>query len=310
VRAGARPTTALPARPHGGDAERQARRLGVDPATILDLSLSLNPLAPDLGPLLARHLDAHRRYPDDGPTTEALAATIGVDPDRLVVTNGGAEAIALVARLHPVGRVDEPEFSLYREHLADVRPDAPRWMSDPRNPTGRLAGPDERAAVRDEAFYALATGRWSRHDPATIVVGSLTKVFACPGLRIGYVLAPDAGTADAVRRLRPAWSLNSLAAAAVPDLLASADLPGWAAGVAHLRAQLVAVLAGHGLAPEPSDANYVWIPDARGLRDRLWPHGVLVRAGASFGFPDAVRVAVPPPDGLARLTTALERSAP
>ncbi len=164
--------------------------------------------------------------------------------------------------------------------------------------------------MRDEAFHALATGRWSRHDPDTIVVGSLTKVFACPGLRIGYVLAPDAGDADAARRLRPAWSLNGLAAAAVPDLLATADLPRWAAGIARLRADLVAVLERHDLRPEPSDANYVWIPDARGLRDRLWPHGVLVRSGASFGHPDAVRVAVPPPDGLVRLATALDRSTP
>jgi histidinol-phosphate/aromatic aminotransferase/cobyric acid decarboxylase-like protein len=302
--------TPLPAGPHGGDADRLARALGVDPASVLDLSLSLNPLAPDLGPVLTRHLDAHRRYPDDGPATVALAAALGVDPDRLVLTNGGAEAIALVARLRPVGRVDEPEFSLYREHLAEVRPDGPRWMSDPHNPTGRLAAPDARAAVRDEAFYPLATGRWSRHDPGTVVVGSLTKVFACPGLRIGYVLTPDATGAVAIRRHRPAWSLNGLAAAVVPELVAGADLPAWATGVAGLRAELVALLARHGLAPVPSDANYVWIPHAPGLRERLWAHGVLVRAGDSFGFPEAVRIAVPSSEGRGRLAAALERSAP
>jgi histidinol-phosphate/aromatic aminotransferase/cobyric acid decarboxylase-like protein len=300
----------LAAGPHGGDAERLARAAGIDPATVLDLSLSLNPLAPDLGPLLTRHLDAHRRYPDDGPATAALAEALAVDPDRVVLTNGGAEAIALVARTRPVGRVDEPEFSLYRQHLAEVRPDAPRWMSDPHNPTGRLAAPDERAAVRDEAFYALATGRWSRHDPDTVVVGSLTKTFACPGLRIGYVLAPDPADAAATRRHRPAWSLNGLAAAAVPALLATADLAGWAAGIADLRADLDALLRRHGVVPEPSAANYVWVPDAAGLRDRLWRERVLVRAGASFGAPHAVRIAVPSADGLERLAAALERTAP
>jgi histidinol-phosphate/aromatic aminotransferase/cobyric acid decarboxylase-like protein len=300
----------LPAGPHGGDADRLARGLGVDPATVLDLSLSLNPLAPDLGPMLTRHLDSYRRYPDDGPATAALAEALGVDPDRLVLTNGGAEAIALVARMRPVGRVDEPEFSLYRDHLAEVRPDGPRWMSDPHNPTGRLAAPDERAAVRDEAFYGLATGRWSRHDPGTVVVGSLTKVFACPGLRIGYVVTPDPAGAIAIRRHRPAWSLNGFAAAAVPELLAGADLPVWSAGVARLRAELVTLLRAHGLAPVPSAANYVWVPHAPGLRERLWPHGVLLRAGDSFGHPEAVRVAVPSSDDRARLAAALERSAP
>jgi histidinol-phosphate/aromatic aminotransferase/cobyric acid decarboxylase-like protein len=296
--------------PHGGDAARLARDLAVPLDDIVDLSVSLNPAAPDLTPLLVRHLDAHRRYPDDGPATAALAAALSVDPRRVVLTNGGAEAIALVARLHPVGRVDEPEFSLYARHLREVRADAPRWMSDPHNPTGRLAGAGERAAVRDEAFYALATGRWTRGDADTTVVGSLTKVFACPGLRVGYVVAPDAGAAAAVRAVRPEWSLNALAAAVVPALLAAADLAGWAATVRVLRASLVALLSEHGFTPVPSDANYVWLPGAAGLRDRLWGQHVLVRSGATFGAADAVRIAVPTPAQLDRLRHALERTAP
>ena len=50
---------------------------------------------------------------------------------------------------------------------------------------------DAVAAVWDEAFYPLATGTWTRADTGTVVVGSLTKVFACPGLRAGYVVAPE-----------------------------------------------------------------------------------------------------------------------
>src|SRR5690606_27382019 len=160
------------------------------------------------------------RYPDDGPATAALAEAIGVDPGRVVLTNGGAEAIALVAGVLGAGWVDEPDFSLYRRHLPRLDPAAGRWRSNPRNPTGELAGPGDGrdVVVWDEAFLPLATGTWTRGEG--VVVGSLTKLFACPGLRLGYVLDHGDGTVAAeVRRRRPEWSVNGLACAVLPQLL-------------------------------------------------------------------------------------------
>jgi hypothetical protein len=85
--------------------------------------------------------------------------------------------------------VQPPEFSLYARHLQALRREAGRWQSNPNNPTGELAAPDAEAAVWDEAFWSLATGTWTRGDAdrGAVVVGSLTKLFACPGLRVGYV---------------------------------------------------------------------------------------------------------------------------
>ncbi|MDQ2826756.1 MAG: aminotransferase class I/II-fold pyridoxal phosphate-dependent enzyme [Actinomycetota bacterium] len=291
-----------PPGPHGGDGARLAEALGVDPGAILDLSASLNPLAPDAGEVVAKHLDAVGRYPDPAAATSALAAAMEVDPDRLLLTNGGAEAIALVGA-EMGGRVDEPDFALYPRGGGGA---GPVWRSNPHNPSGRLAGPAEVAGVWDEAFYPLATGRWTRGDAAAVVVGSLTKLFACPGLRVGYVLAPDASFVARLRVRQPAWSLNGLAAAAVPDLLAAAgsDLAGWARDVAMLRVRLVEVLRTAGYDPEPSDANFVLVR-APALRARLGPHGILVRDCASFGLPDHVRIAVPDDAGLSRLTSVL-----
>ncbi len=289
-----------PPGPHGGDGARLAAALGVDPAAVLDLSASLNPLAPDVGEVVAKHVDAAGRYPDPIAATAAVAAALAVGRDQVLLTNGGAEAIALVAA-ELGGSVDEPDFSLY------PRGGGPRWRSDPHNPSGRLAGPDEGVGVSvwDEAFYPLATGRWtSGRATAVVVVGSLTKVFACPGLRVGYVLAADPELIARVRARQPEWSVNGVAAAAVPDLLDRADLPAWASGIAALRAELVTVLRAAGLDPEPSDANYVLVR-APGLRAALAPSGVLVRDCAGFGLPDHVRIAVPDADGLSRLQTAL-----
>jgi histidinol-phosphate/aromatic aminotransferase/cobyric acid decarboxylase-like protein len=304
--------TAVPAAgAHGGDGARVAAALGVDPSAVLDLSASFNPVAPDAGGVVVKHVDAIGRYPDAGPATEALAAAMDVDPARLLLTNGGAEAIALVATELGRGWADPCDFGLYRRHLPRLDPGGPRFRSNPHNPTGRLAAASEQAEVWDEAFYPLATGRWSRDDDA-IVVGSLTKLFACPGLRLGYVLAPEngSGTGEAMieklARRQPRWSVNGLAAAALLDLLATADLAAWALAVADLRKALVGLLRAHDLDPQPSDANYVLCARARGLRERLVPHGVVVRDCTSFGLPDQARVAVPDGAGLARLEAALE----
>lgn len=286
-----------PAGAHGGDGARVAAAFGFDMAEVLDLSASLNPVAPDPAPVVARHLDALGRYPDPAAATRALAAAMDVDPRRLLLTNGGAEAIALVAGALG-GRVDEPDFALYPRGG-----DGPWWRSDPHNPTGALASSHDTADVWDEAFYPLATGRWSAGG-RPVVIGSLTKLFACPGLRLGYLLAGEDLVREAAAR-QPAWSVNALAVAALPDLLGEADLPRWAEEVAQLRMALVALLDAHGLEPRPSDANYVLCADAPRLRDRLAPHGVVVRDCASFGLVGQARVAVPDARGLARLEEAL-----
>jgi histidinol-phosphate/aromatic aminotransferase/cobyric acid decarboxylase-like protein len=297
--------TVPPPGPHGGDGPTVATALGIDPASVLDLSVSLNPFAPDVRTLALGHLDALGRYPHPQRATAALAIAVGVDADRVVLTNGGSEAIALVAAELGPGWVDEPDFSLYRRHLPAVRAGAPVWRSNPRSPTGELASPGTTAGVWDEAFYPLATGTWTRGDTGAVVVGSLTKVFACPGLRLGYVVAPDARLATRLRVRQPNWAVNGLAAALLPELLEGADLTAWAGGIARLRAELVAVLRAHGLRPRPSDAPFVLVEGASGLRERLAPLGIVVRDCASFGLPGCVRVAVPDSDGLVRLDDAL-----
>jgi histidinol-phosphate/aromatic aminotransferase/cobyric acid decarboxylase-like protein len=270
--------------------------LGLDPDSVLDLSQSLNPLAPDPAPVVARHAAAVRHYPDARVATGALAAAMGVDRDRLLLTNGGAEAIALVAA-ELGGHVDEPEFGLH------PRGGGPRWRSNPHSPSGLLATATETAEVWDEAFYGLATGAWTRGDDA-VVVGSLTKVLACPGLRLGYVLADPAFVARLARR-QPAWSVSSVAVSALPELLGAVDLMRWCAGVAGLRLELAALLRAHGLAVRPSDANWVLV-ERGGLREDLAPHGVVVRDCTSFGLPGVTRIAVPSATGVERLSMALD----
>ncbi|HVA23400.1 MAG TPA: aminotransferase class I/II-fold pyridoxal phosphate-dependent enzyme [Chloroflexota bacterium] len=299
---------------HGGDARALARALGMPLSDILDLSATMNPLAPDVVSLVRRHAEEVRTYPDPTAATIALATQIGIDPERVLLTNGGAEAIALVAGELERAAVVEPEFSLWRRHLATVE-EAPsgaigRVRSNPNNPTGALAPLDERAAAWDEAFFPLATGRWTRGDAdrGAIVVGSLTKLFACPGLRLGYVLAPRADLIHRLRLRQSMWSVNSLALGVLPALLEQANLAHWSGAISTLRAALLAAFADRGFDVVASDAPWVLVRHAAWLRAPLAREGVLVRDCGSFGLTGTVRVAVPNQTGLARLVAALDRA--
>lgn len=293
--------------PHGGDVTRVAAALGVDPTSIIDLSASMNPYAPDVGALFTadrRRLDdALHRYPDPAVGTAALAAAIDVDPDVVVLTNGGAEAIALVAAEIRIGNVVEPEFSLYRRHLAVIDESAPRWRSNPSNPMGQLAEPHDVAGVWDEAFYPLATGSWTRGDSEAWRLGSMTKLWNCPGLRLGYVIAPDGESALRLQRRQPQWSVNGLALDIVTDLLARTDLPGWSAQIAGLSAEFATGLRALGFDVHTTEANWVLV-DRRDLRTDLAVLGVLVRECASFGLPGLHRVALPHPSRLDEVLAA------
>ena len=341
---------------HGGDGARVGAALGIDVADVLDLSASLNPAAPDPGPILARHLDALGRYPDPARATAALAERLGVDAECLLLTNGGAEAIALVGTILG-GTVDEPDFSLYprtgpprsehgierrgtppvSEPLAGADPtvpstppgaggpslaqhrrtptglfDAPpRWRSNPHSPSGLLADTADTAGVWDEAFWPMATGTWTRgdHRNDSVVVGSLTKLLACPGLRVGYLLAPESDEGErllaAARTAQPGWSVGGLVCEGLPDLLDTVDLPAWSHEIGCLRLELVDLLGAFGHQAEAADAPWVLVPDAGDLRDRLAPHGIVVRDCTSFGLPGTVRIAVPSDQDRPRLGAAL-----
>lgn len=280
---------------HGGDGPAVAAALGLDPSSMLDLSQSLNPFAPDVAALAAGRLASLRHYPDPGLATSALAEAIGVDPGRLLLTNGGSEAISLVANLIGGWVPAEPDFSLYPRGTA-----GPLWRSDPHSPSGKLADAAALGDVWDESFYPLATGRWTAGRPG-IVVGSLTKLFACPGLRLGYVIADDVAR---FARRQPAWAVGSLALALLPPLLHRTDLEAWRDEIAAVRRALVEMFVDRALEVRVADAPWILVK-APGLRTRLAPQGVLVRDCASFGLPGWHRVAVPDAAGWARLDAAM-----
>ncbi|MEY2935400.1 MAG: hypothetical protein RL033_6149 [Pseudomonadota bacterium] len=122
---------------HGGLQDAELRALGIDPDVVLDFSSSTNPYGPN--PELLRALSGARidRYPD--PTAlrarEALAVACDVAPDQVVLGNGAAELLWVLARclLAPGARalVVAPTFSEFGNALRAQGTQLEEWRCRP-----------------------------------------------------------------------------------------------------------------------------------------------------------------------------------
>ena len=267
------------------------------------------------------------RYPDDDDRAvakRAMAEALGVDAGRVLLTNGGSEAIALVAQVLGRGWVDEPDFALYGRHLPRLDVHGPRFRSDPHNPTGRLAAEDESAVVWDEAFYPLATGRWTgaRGDHGAAVTlrrscsGRSPKCCAaracgsatwwCPtttGLRsVTLISWPGLRPANPGGRWPPPRSAHYPISSRVPTR------PAGHGPWPRLGPSCGSSSSASGCTLGPRTPTSCWSTGRRGCASAWLPSGWSCATAASFGLPDAVRIAVPDGSGLTRLVDALERT--
>ncbi|MBU0929164.1 MAG: cobyric acid synthase, partial [Spirochaetes bacterium] len=206
------------------------------------------------------------------------------------------------------------DAEFYRASLAASPPGSALWIGAPSNPTGLMPGgypglagdlarafPD-RIVVCDEAFIEFADGA----DPAgalalaaslpnLVVLRSMTKFWAVPGLRAGYAVAGPA-IAAALRAALPNWPLNSVAEAFARLAFSS---PGSAerrdatrAFVSAERSRMAARLGAlPGLEVLESSANYYLVLvrseaepalDGDGLAARLAKKGIGVRKCRNF----------------------------
>lgn len=179
------------------------------------------------------------------------------------------------------------------------------FLCRPNNPTGTLV-PFERveamldAAQRhgcrlvvDEAFVDFMTGD-ERLTPLLarysnlLLLRSLTKLYAVPGLRLGYLLG-DAASVSRLTSLQMPWSVNHFAAELVAPLLADDDYRArtrdWL-GVEQPRLQ--AGLAAAGLKVVPSRVNFFLLQPAAGpsatdtLFEAWLQAGILARHTRNF----------------------------
>ena len=135
-------------RHHGAHYAEAAQALGTSSDAFLDFSQNINPLGPPAAALAAAAKALHEeagRYPDldYAELRAALAGYLGVSPESVLPTNGGAEALFLAARVAAEGPgskaiILEPTFSEYAaaartagfevERVVARRPETGFWL--------------------------------------------------------------------------------------------------------------------------------------------------------------------------------------
>ena len=193
---------------------------------------------------VVRHWPSVNRYPE--VVAESLCQKIGLHhglaPGNILVANGTAESIYLIAQAFrsSATTIIVPTFSEYEDacrlhgHRLRFLPweqweQLPQpgtglcFICHPNNPTGQTCGHLDLLVenhpgtlfVIDEAFIDFAPDCPSlvqrvKDLPNLIVLRSLTKVFAIPGLRLGYMVAGEP-LLQKIQAFKTPWTVNALA---------------------------------------------------------------------------------------------------
>lgn len=307
------------------------------------------PASPDHD-LLWAHLTEQRdlisRYPEPEPFTlqGEIALKQGVDPSNILVTNGATEAIFLIAHLfaHQYSAFVQPTFSEYRDaaklfqHKEMASISAPWeqttsydaiWCCNPNNPTGHTWNKERllyaidnnphTTFILDQSYYAFTAKEVISHAEIAwrqnvIGIFSLTKKYALPGLRLGYVVASPS-TANALRRLRMPWSVNALAIESGRFLLHKE--PFWSLQKLLSERERVTseIIKDGAITIYPSDTHFFLakLPEQKYAQDlKEWlvrEHGILIRNADNFLTltPQHFRIAIQSPEANDCLINAL-----
>ena len=271
------------------------------------------------------HQLAHYPEPDAATAEAELAAWLHVRADEVLLTRGATDAIYLVAQMAR-GRkalIFEPTFAEYgdacRLHGVQVKahfggmghlehPDSHPlpdlvWLCNPNNPTGAVIPKaaltelvDSHPAtlfVVDQSYGAftlepLFTPREAARRTNLLLIHSMTKQFAVPGLRLGYLTACPSLVAR-LRAERQPWAVGTLAIEAARYLVRHAD--SYVFDLPYLlkeRARVSEALTRMGgIETSPSQTHFLLcrlrMGNAAALKEHLATHhGLLIRDASNF----------------------------
>lgn len=286
---------------------------------------------------LCDHISSISNYPEPEPYTleKKLAESHHIPAESVCVTNGATEAIYLIAQTFrgTNSAIFVPTFSEYADacrmhghtlsliYKMDALPEHIRmvWICNPNNPTGTVWEKEQLAAfihehpqvcfVIDQAYEYfteknLFSAEEAWHFPNVIQLHSMTKQYAIPGLRLGYITAPG----ELIQRLRTnrmPWSVNQLAIEAGLYLLkeqvpSCMDMPTYLAESRKLKEALEQTGA---VEVWPTDTHFMLarlrMGKAKALKDYLAnEYGFLIRDASNFEglSDDFFRVATQSPE--------------
>ena len=271
-----------------------------------------DPFCRELRARLSRHfsLPAEMIYCGTGAADVLFRIMTALQPKRTLVlapTFADYEKAALTAG----SKIDY--FTLYEKNDFAVTPEILKAITkrtqmvvlcNPNNPTGKLI--DEELLITvlrhceelqipllvDECFMDFVQDReaYSLLDqlaahPGLIILKAFTKIFAIPGVRLGFCLTSDASLIDKLYACGQDWNVSTLAQAAGIAALDETDyLAETHELIAVEKAYLIAQLRLIGLKVFEGAANYLLI---KTLHNYPWPeklkkHHILIRDCSNY----------------------------
>ena len=286
---------------------------------------------------LCRHIDLIRSYPE--PSSHSLEAMIahkyGVDADEVLVTSGATDAIYLIAqafRDRKTYYVNHPTFSEYEDACRlygyEEQPDgALCWLCNPNNPTGEVYSGSYIEALAAQHDLLVIDQSYENYTLAPMLspkeavcmgnvlqLHSMTKQYAIPGLRMGYVVGSSRLISTLRKHDRP-WAVNALAVEAGKWLLTHQqvvpNLTTYLQETQRLREQLNAIKRVNAFDTQTNFFLCTIEPQtAASLKDYLATrHGILIRDAANFiGLtPHHFRIATQSPEENDALVEAIQQ---
>ncbi len=285
---------------------------------------------------LRSRMDVVRSYPEPSASSleRMIASECGISPDEVLVTSGAVDAIYLIAQVYRnegTCRIMQPTFREYEDACRvfgyQEREDgALCWLCNPNNPTGDVMATAEVLALAERHRLIIVDQSYEDYTMAPLiqpsdVVGrdniillhSMTKRYAVPGLRLGYVTASSSIINRLREQYRP-WAINALSLEAGKWLVqrgetAIPDLPSYLAETQRLRALLNEI---DGIEAQPTQTNFflctIQQATAAELKEYLArEHGILIRDASNFTglTPHHFRIATQSPAENDALVTAI-----
>ena len=174
------------------------------------------------------------------------------------------------------------------------------WFANPNNPTGKRVETEYLKklfqvcrekniyVVLDECFIEFCGSEYSMlpdmEDYAhVLIVRAFTKIYAIPGVRLGYLVCSNQTLSDRIRKQLPEWNLSVFAqAAGVACTGQRAYVEKALDYVKKERKFLIDGLKKFGFRVYDSDTNFILIYSERPLYEMLLQRGILVRDCANF----------------------------
>lgn len=175
-------------------------------------------------------------------------------------------------------------------------------LCNPNNPTGHLIKKDHLLdlldytnkrsiyLIIDEAFIDFTDDEASntlvdmiKDYDNLVILKSLTKFFAMPGLRLGYLMTSNESLLDDIQSSRMPWSVNTFAAMAGVEALKDQGFikktKDW---IESERMWLYSQLQALGLEVFSSQGNYIFFKSIDNLDEKLARHGIMIRNCSNY----------------------------